>query len=75
MIKHADEEDAGKYTCRTTPGSKAPLYVHLEAYAKIKIRTPSNVNVVEDETLEIICDVIGRPPPEVYWIASKVFLS
>lgn len=69
-IKHANVEDSGTYTCKTVLNGM-PLSRNLEAYGKVRIRTPSNINVVEGEKLRIKCDVIGTPAPVIHWISSK----
>lgn len=68
-VKQADEKDSGTYTCKTVLNGVS-LSSKIEAFGKVRIRTPSNVNVVEGEKLSIICDVIGTPAPTIHWIAS-----
>lgn len=69
-VRRADEKDSGTYTCKVTVKG-VPLVLNLEAYGKVRVRTPSNVNIVEGETLKIKCEVIGTPKPKIYWIVSK----
>ncbi|KAI8125053.1 Basigin [Lucilia cuprina] len=57
IIDRTDINDDGVYSCVANNQKK-----DINVYAKIAVRVPSNMGVVEGEKLTIICTVVGTDP-------------
>ncbi|KAJ3590514.1 hypothetical protein NHX12_008465 [Muraenolepis orangiensis] len=70
MISHTRKSDAGMYVCVGTNmvGERDSDPAELVVYERpVLMRRPVNQVVVEEETVDFLCDVHGDPPPTVRW--------
>ncbi|KAJ8985876.1 hypothetical protein NQ317_006250 [Molorchus minor] len=71
IIKVADFEDEGTYTCEVSNGvGEAKSYsINLRVLAvPYFIKEPEKQNKAEDETVEFVCEAGGSPEPDIKWI-------
>ncbi|KAK7793446.1 hypothetical protein R5R35_010061 [Gryllus longicercus] len=71
IIKHANFEDEGSYTCDASNGvGEAKSYsIHLQVLATPYFTVePEFINAAEDETVTFNCEASGVPEPQVKWI-------
>nr|XP_061818799.1 neural cell adhesion molecule 1-like isoform X2 [Nerophis lumbriciformis] len=69
IIYHADVDDAGIYKCVARSGDKeAQATVQVKIFQKITFKNvPSPQEFNEGDDADIVCDVIGSPPPFILW--------
>ncbi|XP_078140205.1 roundabout homolog 2 [Centroberyx gerrardi] len=70
MISHTRKSDAGMYVCVGTNmvGERDSDPAELVVYERpVLIRRPVNQVVMEEETVDFLCDVHGDPAPTVRW--------
>ncbi|XP_035011182.1 roundabout homolog 2 isoform X3 [Hippoglossus stenolepis] len=70
MISHTRKSDAGMYVCVGTNmvGERDSDPAELVVYERpVLVRRPVNQVVMEDETVDFLCEVHGDPPPTVRW--------
>ncbi|XP_068572245.1 roundabout homolog 2 isoform X4 [Cebidichthys violaceus] len=70
MISHTRKSDAGMYACVGTNmvGERDSDPAELVVYERpVLVRRPVNQVVVEDDTVDFLCEVHGDPPPTVRW--------
>ncbi|XP_054611154.1 neural cell adhesion molecule 1-like isoform X4 [Dunckerocampus dactyliophorus] len=69
IIYHADVDDAGIYMCVAKNGDKeAQATVQVKIFQKITFKNvPSPQEFNEGDDADIVCDVIGSPPPFILW--------
>ncbi|XP_029923168.1 roundabout homolog 2 isoform X2 [Myripristis murdjan] len=70
MISHTRKSDAGMYVCVGTNmvGERDSDPAELVVYERpVLIRRPVNQVVMEEETVDFMCDVHGDPAPTVRW--------
>ncbi|XP_054649646.1 roundabout homolog 2 isoform X2 [Dunckerocampus dactyliophorus] len=70
MISHTKKGDAGMYVCVGTNmvGERDSDPAELVVYERpVLVRRPVNQVVMEDETVDFLCEVHGDPPPTVRW--------
>ncbi|XP_067001681.1 neuroglian isoform X2 [Anabrus simplex] len=71
IIKHADFEDEGTYTCEASNGvGEAKSYsINLQVMAIPYFTVePEIINAAEDETVTFHCEASGVPEPQIKWI-------
>lgn len=71
IIRHANFEDKGSYTCEASNGvgSAESYSVNLEILATPYFTVePEIINAAEDETVEFRCEATGVPEPTIKWI-------
>ncbi|KAK3796539.1 hypothetical protein RRG08_003255 [Elysia crispata] len=63
--------DAGTYECHinTDPVQSSPIQLVVQEPPSISesMSSPTSVRVREGETVELMCNATGTPPPEVIW--------
>lgn len=59
--------DFGTYYCVGKSKSGDEDKELINVYNDIAVKVPTNINVVEGEKLEIVCQVVGNPKPELSW--------
>ena len=62
------EQDAGNYTCSYKNESRA-----FEVLANVFVKLPSNINVVENEKLTVLCGVSGTQVT-IKWLVDGEFV-
>ncbi|KAM9318090.1 roundabout homolog 2 [Pholidichthys leucotaenia] len=70
MISHTRKSDAGMYVCVGTNmvGERDSDPAELVVYERpVLVRRPVNQVVMEDETVDFLCEVHGDPAPTVRW--------
>uniref|UniRef100_A0A3Q2XAU6 Zgc:77784 n=1 Tax=Hippocampus comes TaxID=109280 RepID=A0A3Q2XAU6_HIPCM len=70
MISHTRKGDAGMYVCVGTNmvGERDSDPAELVVYERpVLVRRPVNQVVMEDDTVDFLCEVHGDPPPTVRW--------
>ncbi|XP_029302906.1 roundabout homolog 2 isoform X2 [Cottoperca gobio] len=70
MISHTRKSDAGMYVCVGTNmvGERDSDPAELVVYERpVLVRRPVNQVVMEEETVDFLCEVHGDPPPTVRW--------
>ncbi|XP_049582637.1 roundabout homolog 2 isoform X1 [Syngnathus scovelli] len=70
MISHTRKGDAGMYVCVGTNmvGERDSDPAELVVYERpVLVRRPINQVVMEDDTVDFLCEVHGDPPPTVRW--------
>ncbi|XP_075892440.1 roundabout homolog 2 isoform X2 [Nelusetta ayraudi] len=70
MISHARKSDAGMYVCVGTNmvGERDSDPAELVVYERpVLVRRPVNQVVMEEETVDFLCEVHGDPAPTVRW--------
>uniref|UniRef100_A0A8D0A0A2 Roundabout guidance receptor 3 n=1 Tax=Sander lucioperca TaxID=283035 RepID=A0A8D0A0A2_SANLU len=70
MISHTMKSDAGMYVCVGTNmvGERDSDPAELVVYERpVLVRRPVNQVVMEEETVDFLCEVHGDPPPTVRW--------
>ncbi|KAM3875130.1 roundabout homolog 2 [Diretmus argenteus] len=70
MISHTRKSDAGMYVCVGTNmvGERDSDPAELVVYERpVLIQRPVNQVVMEEETVDFLCDVHGDPAPTVRW--------
>ncbi|XP_054458340.1 roundabout homolog 2 isoform X1 [Anoplopoma fimbria] len=70
MISHTRKSDAGMYVCVGTNmvGERDSDPAELVVYERpVLVRRPVNQVVMEDDTVDFLCEVHGDPPPTVRW--------
>ncbi|XP_061734081.1 roundabout homolog 2 [Nerophis ophidion] len=70
MISHTRKGDAGMYVCvgANMVGERDSDPAELVVYERpVLVRRPVNQVVMEDETVDFLCEVHGDPPPTVRW--------
>ncbi|XP_068173248.1 roundabout homolog 2 isoform X2 [Antennarius striatus] len=70
MISHAKKNDAGMYVCVGTNmvGERDSDPAELVVYERpVLVRRPVNQVVMEDETVDFLCEVHGDPAPTIRW--------
>ncbi|KAK0133277.1 Roundabout 2 [Merluccius polli] len=70
MISHTRKSDAGMYVCVGTNmvGERDSDPAELVVYERpVLMRRPVNQVVMEEETVDFLCDVHGDPAPTVRW--------
>lgn len=65
-VTHAVPDDAGNYSCLIM-GSSPEERSRIRVLSGVAVKVPSNINAVEGEKLQIICQVAGNPIPELSW--------
>ena len=79
-IKSVKPEDVGNYIC-VAQNERGPTqkehFLDFQFQAKIKSISPSEkaLTVKLDELLELRCDVVGNPIPEVWWVKRDMELG
>lgn len=71
VIRHANFDDAGSYTCDTSNGvGNAQSYsINLQILATPYFTVePEIQNAAEDETVEFRCEASGNPEPTIQWV-------
>ncbi|KAJ8717541.1 hypothetical protein PYW07_005471 [Mythimna separata] len=63
-----NEDDYGNYSCAV--GGAAPALT-WELRGKPHAKLAPNTNVVEGQTLRLVCKVVGKPYPEVTWLVRN----
>ncbi|XP_028277285.1 LOW QUALITY PROTEIN: neural cell adhesion molecule 1-like [Parambassis ranga] len=68
-IYHAKEDSAGIYKCVARNGDKeAQATVQVNIFQKITfLNAPSPQEFNEGDDANIICHVVGSPPPNIFW--------
>ncbi|XP_039865015.1 roundabout homolog 2 isoform X1 [Simochromis diagramma] len=71
MISHTRKSDAGMYVCvgSNMVGERDSDPAELVVYAErpVLVRRPVNQVVMEEETVDFLCEVHGDPAPTVRW--------
>uniref|UniRef100_A0A3Q3WTC1 Roundabout, axon guidance receptor, homolog 3 (Drosophila) n=1 Tax=Mola mola TaxID=94237 RepID=A0A3Q3WTC1_MOLML len=70
MISHARKNDAGMYVCvgANMVGERDSDPAELVVYERpVLVRRPVNQVVMEEETVDFLCEVHGDPAPTVRW--------
>ncbi|CAM9110538.1 unnamed protein product, partial [Lampetra planeri] len=70
MITHTRKSDAGMYVCVGTNmvGERDSDPAELVVYERpVLVRRPVNQVVMEEETVDFLCEVHGDPAPTVRW--------
>ncbi|XP_034723185.1 roundabout homolog 2 isoform X2 [Etheostoma cragini] len=70
LISHTTKSDAGMYVCVGTNmvGERDSDPAELVVYERpVLVRRPVNQVVMEEETVDFLCEVHGDPPPTVRW--------
>ncbi|KAL6115992.1 uncharacterized protein ACO6RY_00702 [Pungitius sinensis] len=70
MISHTRKSDAGMYACVGTNmvGERDSDPAELVVYERpVLVRRPVNQVVMEEDTVDFLCEVHGDPPPTVRW--------
>uniref|UniRef100_A0A3Q3MRP0 Uncharacterized LOC113144758 n=1 Tax=Mastacembelus armatus TaxID=205130 RepID=A0A3Q3MRP0_9TELE len=70
MISHTKKSDAGMYVCVGTNmvGERDSDPAELVVYERpVLVRRPVNQVVMEEETVDFLCEVHGDPAPTVRW--------
>nr|XP_046245865.1 roundabout homolog 2 isoform X2 [Scatophagus argus] len=70
MISHARKSDAGMYVCvgSNMVGERDSDPAELVVYERpVLVRRPVNQVVMEEETVDFLCEVHGDPAPTVRW--------
>ncbi|XP_077579325.1 roundabout homolog 2 [Stigmatopora nigra] len=70
MISHTRKGDAGMYVCVGTNmvGERDSDPAELVVYERpVLVRRPVNQVVMEEDTVDFLCEVHGDPPPTVRW--------
>uniref|UniRef100_A0A8C5N8P4 Roundabout homolog 2-like n=1 Tax=Gouania willdenowi TaxID=441366 RepID=A0A8C5N8P4_GOUWI len=70
MISHTRKSDAGMYVCVGTNmvGERDSDPAELVVYERpVLVRRPVNQVVMEDDTVDFLCEVHGDPAPTVRW--------
>ncbi|XP_059187729.1 roundabout homolog 2 isoform X2 [Centropristis striata] len=70
MISHTRKSDAGMYVCvgSNMVGERDSDPAELVVYERpVLVRRPVNQVVMEEETVDFLCEVHGDPPPTVRW--------
>ncbi|KAG7243172.1 hypothetical protein INR49_016547, partial [Caranx melampygus] len=70
IISNTKKRDAGMYTCSGTnlAGERESDPAELVVYERpVLVRRPVNQLVMEEETVDFLCEVHGNPAPTVRW--------
>ncbi|XP_059480515.1 neuroglian isoform X2 [Neocloeon triangulifer] len=71
VIKHANFEDEGDYSCEASNGvgSAKSYSIKLSVLAAPYFtKEPQTVSAAEDETIEFNCEAKGVPEPQIKWV-------
>ncbi|XP_041365607.1 limbic system-associated membrane protein-like [Gigantopelta aegis] len=69
-IRNVKAADEGIFTCQinTDPVQIRPIWLHIHEPAKInRMLSSSDVTAKEGDTVTLVCNVTGVPPPTVSW--------
>ena len=71
LIKHAQLDDKGAYTCDVSNGAGQPqsstINLDIKAVPYFTVE-PEIINAAEEETIEFRCEAKGIPEPAIKWI-------